>query len=170
LNVSKMKYGPLSGGLSSGMIAFQLWVGEEGVQEVSTKEIITWMYEAPKSAGPKIVRFVVQDALDEAEMFSLVKTIKDWGYLVQVVVDGEQWHPWMGEGTYIIVHVHDPLWLGFGANELWFEPKGEETIADPVLPGGKIDGTLYYLIGKGEDIWPYLMKSKIPWGLLSKVE
>jgi hypothetical protein len=163
MRVEKMSYGPFEGGLSGGIIGFIVQMGGPQHKEATPEEIITWMHKTKKGHGSKMIRFYLGSEIDEGEMLTLIKTIKDWGYIVQVVSPGTAWHPWMGEGTYVIVEINDPVWVGFGANELWYEPNPSETISDPVLPGGKIESTMYYIKGTLDRIWEYIIGSSIPW-------
>jgi|SRR6056297_1445535 len=164
--VEKITYGTLSAGNGAGFIGFQITLGGEG-KEVSPQEIIKKITTLQKTAFPKLVRFIIGDEIDEGQTLALVKTLIDWGYSIQTVTTGEAWHPFMGH-TYNIVRLTSPSWLGFVCNELWFAlDGGEEELSDPILPGGKIEGCLYYILPT-DGLWNYMLSSSLPWAILPK--
>lgn len=163
--IKSLSYGTLGAGSGAGFVGFQVTLGSDG-HETTPQEIVKKINTVKRTAFPKLIRFIVEDEVDEGQLLAVIKTLSDWGFSIQTVTNGQAWHPFMAH-AYNIVNLNTPTWLGFVVNELWYGPKEDEDFSDPILPGGKIEGCLYYLRAE-QGIWEYLTRSSIPWAVLPR--
>lgn len=171
MKITSKTYGPLRWGIHAGQIAFHFTVDEldKEATAMSPAEIARLMHTTTKTSAHPLVRFTVLSPIDEAEMFNLLKTLRDWGFVVQTDTDGTAWHTWMGVAHYNIVTLTSPTWMGFAASEVHYCPREDESFSDPVLPAGKIEGTNFYLrvpTNYVQDAWNYMQRSTIPWAII----
>lgn len=164
MEVKTFTYGTLEAGASAGVPGFYL----DAAAGETWKPIDILQRIRKIQTGPvKIIRLHGDDVPQE-EMLSLVKTLGDMGFIIQVISSGEAFHRWYHNIHHLIVEISSPVWLGFGCNELWMETN--ESISDPTLPGGKIQGTMFYIKpgGDSNEIYRYMVSTKIPWAVIPR--
>lgn len=166
MTVNNFTYGTLIEGASAGAPGFDLsisdgdtWRPIDVLQKIRDTHI-----------GPvKIIR-ISGETTEEGEMTTLTKTLGDMGFVIQAVSNGGVFYKWYHQIHHLIVKISSPVWLGFNCQELWMETSKNESISDPTLPGGKIQGTMFYIKPDGDpnEIYRYMVSSRIPWAILPR--
>lgn len=168
MDIDRFTYGTIEKGASAGVPAFNLELspGEEssplGILEVIRGTTI----------GPvKVVQITAGEDTPEGEMTTLCKTLSDGGYLLQGISPGLAFHRWYHHIHQLIVQITEPVWMGFQCRELWMKAPATVAPADPTLPGGKIQGTTFYLdvsIADPGEVYSYITRSRIPWAVIPR--
>jgi len=166
MEVEEFTYGTLQEGASAGAPGFYLQAGKG---ETWRPIDILQKIRSIKTGPVKIIRLAATDAPEE-EILSLVKTLGDMGFVIQAVSDGGAFLRWYHNIHHLIVDISSPVWLGFNCQELWMDTGKQESVSDPTLPGGKIQGTMYYIKPTGDsgEIYRYIVSSKIPWAVIPR--
>lgn len=166
--VNKLKFGTITSGASAGLLA--LHVEFTGMQPTE-EDVVNLAHEIMHyKMGPfKNVKFSGKYYSKHSEyMFTLTQTLKNHGYLIQAVIDGKIYHPWLSHVKWLIVELENPVWVGFSCNEL--RVKFSEDLIEPV-ESPDIIPIRYLVLQAGfvnKEVFGFIRKAKNPWNILLK--
>lgn len=172
----KPRYEPISTGYFRGMWALQAQIGSGPCSAEHIVEILRAVLGTPiAKARRRIARFTVEGSLgpDAAFYFeSLVSSLKEYGFEVQIVYDGFNYSPLLRLASWVVAK-SSALEMPHGGNEIWFIAPEGKGLVDPIMPiaisAQGIQTTLLYLSAKGRDdseVLEFLSRSKYQWSML----
>ena len=166
--VEEITYGTLVGGRTEGVMAFTIQFGGDAAQGDELLDVVDAIYRHRRAFG-KAIR--LQGAFTEdntLDVLTLIRSLKNAGYLVAALVDGERFHSWFSYLHYIIVETKVNRWIGFEANELWYH-MDEDGIEELTIPEVSKQPELYVVPGPEvtpNGIFRFIKDSKRVWNVM----
>jgi len=115
----------------------------------------------------KIVRITGFFNPNDANLDTIIRAFKTYGFIVQVVTNGTRTYPWMDAVDWHIVSTSAPLIL-IDCSEIWYSPPAVEPIPEPIIPPNP-NKPLFLYIAKGNSVSAtndFVIESKNNWNLL----
>jgi len=163
MNIAAITYTPIRGGPQEGICTVWMTLGEG--TSIPPSEVVRQIVEFNGSAALKHVTIGGDLSSENADiMFAFVKALRDFGYGIRVLSDGQIYPPWFTLATWIVVST-DPVtpWLRFQCQEI------RHKIESPGDPEPPLPANLPPCYVLGPDLKTavsFVRRSKIPWGVL----
>jgi len=158
---------------SLGVVGFKVTLDGEKLTSESLAELVM-LFERNILGTHKIVSLEgKQSEKNETAMYTLIQTLKDYGYYVRVVVDGGLYHTWLKLVDFIVVHVENPLkWTRFGAHQIIYPAKDENEPSVPEVSGKNLQTMLYLDTSKltSEQVKKFLKRASHRWNIYHETE
>jgi len=158
--IDKITYSNEASGSFVGTMSYKVLFSPEGPMD-----IVDTMAKIRSHGLSKLVHLMGDfSKLDQDELFTMTKTLKDWGYVQMVTCNGKTYFPWFVHVNYIIVSTTE-VWAGFDVHEFrWNNPE-----ADPLLPSNA-DRNNLFISGRPEAVLAFIKKHAKdrpnPWRML----
>lgn len=165
--IDQVSYSPVSIGTWKGFLAYHVELNNSPVEVEKIAKLIEVLKDHKRNPIRNLLVEDLEEQIDDSGMLTLLKTVKDFGWLVQVVTTGRVYKQWYREADWMtcLLSLERPIWAGFYVNELiWPFTKGTP---EPALPDMK-KGTNLYLRVKNEsfeDALQFIKKSKYNWAI-----
>jgi hypothetical protein len=129
IHLDELYYGNISGGTFDGYCAVTLELGR--AREASASALLSTILSFGRM---KIFRVVGDSKKTPTEdLFTLLSSLKENGYVTIAVLDGKTKEPWMDQVSYRVANITEAPWLLFQVNELHFQPIAKEDLQPPCV-------------------------------------
>jgi len=153
---------------SFGVVGFRIVLDGKPLSSQSLAELVM-LLERNLLGEHKVVSIEgAHPAENENAMYTLMQTLKDYGYNIRAVVDGTLYHTWLKLVDYIVVMVADPLkWTRFGAHQIIYQPMDSTEPSIPEVAGKNMQTMLYLDPSQlsHEEVKKFLKKAKHRWNI-----
>lgn len=163
--LASLTYCSVNGGPFSGVFTITAELSNKGAQ-LSSADVIDKIMTFAGTKRPPIRIHGELSATTSEEMFGFCQTLKDFGFKLSLLCDGQSRTNWMSLIDWLIVLIGPGHWLRFHCHELrYLLKKGEE--AEPELP--QVVPSIYVVPSTditNEDLFRFLKKAKHQWGII----
>ena len=173
MHVTSIRYQPVEGGALGGHFALHVTLGaSDGPSVFSATELSTRIHDAFEVLGIKGIHGVLIDCRAAAptaeEMMSLLGTLRDWNYFVNLWVGELVRYPWFEIARYITVFVTRKNWPNFKCNEIRYVPpeSGEWTEPEIYDVNTLTPGYVLPRTRNTADLLKFVTSAKRPWGVV----
>ena len=142
--ITKVTYGNLTEGSGVGIVAFKLEIDNQIFPDGQIGEVINTIISF-KDGKNKIIEINGNFApvLNE-QMLTLIMTLKDNDFHIQVNAPGDQYYPWFSMIDRLVVHINNiKIWPTFKCEDFVFHPVGDWPLLEPEVP--KVNGVILYV-------------------------
>lgn len=157
IRYDEIYHGNLSGGTLDGYCAITLELGTE--KEANPSSLIASVLGFGRT---KIFRVLGDTKHSSKEdLYSLLSTLKENGYITMVSLDGKTKEDWMDQATFRVVTISEAPWLMFAASEIHFQPMLKENLEPPQLSEIHARATCYLDVNRdlpSSEIFSFLKK------------
>lgn len=178
--ISKILYGPISGGMNHGIPAFHFIFSGEALIEDSHEDAYAIQSIRHYNRNKYAVALIDGDLppfKDDNYLLAFTDALQKLGYLIMVRAPGTSYRTWFlpkrpgfeGLIDCLSIRITDQPWVGFSANEIYFYPsKGE--IFEPTLPPENSSSRLFIdpTSHSKEEVYKFIKESTFNWGILSE--
>jgi hypothetical protein len=158
---------------SLGVVGFKITLDGEKLSSSDLAEAVM-LLERNILGKHKVVSIEgVHNEKNETAMYTLLQTLKDYGYYLRVVVDGTLYHTWLKLADFLVVYVLDPLkWTRFGAHQIIYRASDENEPSVPEVSGKNLQTMLYLDTGNlsSEKIKKFLKRAQHRWNIYHEIE
>jgi len=142
--ITKVTYGNITEGSGVGVLAFQIDIDNQIFPPDQVGEVMKAILKFDLSKR-RIVEIGGHFApiLNE-QMLTLIMTLKDNGFHIQVNAPGDQYYPWFSMIDRLVVHINNfKIWPTFKCEDFVFHPLGDHPLIEPEVP--KINNIILYV-------------------------
>lgn len=163
--LASLTYGAVNGGPFSGVFTLQAELSNKGAQ-LSSADVIDKLITFAGTKRPPVRLHGELSATTSEEMFGFCQTLKDFGFKLSLLCDGQSRTNWMSLLDWLVVVIGSGHWLRFHCHELrYLLKKGSEV--EPELP--QAIPAIYVIPSpdlSNEELFRFLKKAKHQWGII----
>ena len=169
--ITGISYGTLFGGRWTGALSFNVDFNGSAAVGGELSEAIIKIRTAPQGKLKFICLTGTYTQANELDIYTFVKALRDSGYIVMAISDGQHHHSWFTLLNYLVVEIGDELWPGFACNELRYKFSATSSGEEPIAPAEI--GARYVIPQNGvaqQRIFDFVHKAKNQWGIISRTK
>ena len=142
--ITNVTYGNLTEGSGIGIIGFKIQIDNQIFPPDQVGEVMETLisFKGLKNRVAEINGFFAP-VLNE-QMLTLVMSLKNNGFHIQVNAAGDQYYPWFSMIDRLVIHINNcKIWPTFKCEDFVFHPVGDNSLKEPDVP--KVDGVILYI-------------------------
>ena len=125
--IKNINYGPLYGGVNSGILAYTIiFTGEN--PDMDKGEMASSLITLRDNNGRKTVNLTGRYPSNDSFMYTFCRALKDSGYQIGAHSNGQIYHSWFTLVDWLVVENAGEPWVVFKCNELLFFWDGEASL------------------------------------------
>lgn len=171
--IKKVTFANIRCGISIGTFAFLMEIDDSPLGENEINLIIEKMLKFPTSRNKIVLIFGNYETNLSEYMLTLMMSLKDKGFTIQVEASGDKVLPWYVQANRLTIHIDDlKKWPSFPCDEFVLHVTGKEAPEEPQVP--ELNKNIILSLAPGNlstlKVFSFLNKAKNNWRIYPEAQ